>query len=109
MERFNLKKLNEIEGKEQNCVEISNRFAALENLEVDINGAWETISAKENLVYYELKKHKPWFDEVCSKLLDERQQAKFQWLQNPSEINRDNLNSIRREASGHFRNKSGYI
>jgi hypothetical protein len=32
MERFNLKKLNEVEGKEQYWVEISNRFAALENL-----------------------------------------------------------------------------
>jgi hypothetical protein len=38
-ERFNLKKLNEAEVKEQYRVEISNRFAALENLdaEVDIN------------------------------------------------------------------------
>jgi uncharacterized metal-binding protein YceD (DUF177 family) len=32
MERFNLKKLNEVECKEQRRVEISNRFAALENL-----------------------------------------------------------------------------
>jgi hypothetical protein len=42
MERFSLKKLNEIEGKEQYLVEISNRFAALENLnaEVDIKRAW---------------------------------------------------------------------
>jgi hypothetical protein len=32
MERFRLKKLNEVEGKEQYCVEISNRFATLENL-----------------------------------------------------------------------------
>jgi hypothetical protein len=30
MESFNLKKLNEVEGKEQYRVEISNRFAALE-------------------------------------------------------------------------------
>jgi hypothetical protein len=39
MERFNLKKLNEVEGKEQYHVEIVNRFAALENSdnEVDIN------------------------------------------------------------------------
>jgi hypothetical protein len=38
-ERFNLKKLNELEGKEQFRVEISNRFAALEDLdaEVEIN------------------------------------------------------------------------
>jgi hypothetical protein len=45
MKRFSLKKLNEIDGKEQHRVEISNRFAALENLdtEVDINRAWDTI------------------------------------------------------------------
>jgi hypothetical protein len=45
MERFNLKYLNEVEGKEQYRVEVSNRFAALEDLdtEVEINSAWETI------------------------------------------------------------------
>jgi hypothetical protein len=39
MERFNIKKLNDVEGKEQHRVEISNRFAALEHLDVeaDIN------------------------------------------------------------------------
>jgi hypothetical protein len=39
MERFNLKKLNQVEGKEQYHVEICNMFRALENLdtEVDIN------------------------------------------------------------------------
>jgi hypothetical protein len=71
MERFILKKLNEIEGKVKYRVEVSNRFAALEDLgaEVEINTIWETIrenieiSAIENLGYYELKQHKPWFDE----------------------------------------------
>jgi GH43 family beta-xylosidase len=45
LERFNLRKINKVEGKEQQHVEISNRFTALENLdtEVDINRAWETI------------------------------------------------------------------
>jgi hypothetical protein len=49
MERFNLKLLNKVEGKEQYCVEVSNRFAALEDLdaEVEINSAWETI--RENI------------------------------------------------------------
>jgi hypothetical protein len=73
MERFNLKKLNDVEGKEQFRVEVSNRFAALEGLdaEVEINSAWESItenikiSAKKSLGYFELKKHKPWFDEGC--------------------------------------------
>jgi hypothetical protein len=51
------------------------------------------------------KKHKPWFDEGCSKLLDQKKQAKFQWLQDPSELNGDDLKNVRREASKHFRNK----
>jgi hypothetical protein len=36
MERFNLKKLNEVEGKEQNCVEVSNRMFSLEDLNADV-------------------------------------------------------------------------
>jgi hypothetical protein len=52
-----------------------------------------------------LRKHKPWFDEGYSKLLDQSKQAKLQWLQDPSEINGNNLNNVTREASRHFRNK----
>jgi uncharacterized protein YaaR (DUF327 family) len=51
-----------------------------------------------------LKKHKPRFDEGCSNLLDQRKEAKLQWLQDPNETNGDNLNNVRREASRHFRN-----
>jgi hypothetical protein len=45
MEKFNLKKLNEVEGKEQYRDEVSHRFAALEDLDagVEINSAWEII------------------------------------------------------------------
>jgi hypothetical protein len=75
MERFNLKTLNEVEGKGKYRIEVSNRFAALEDLdaEVEVNSAWETIrenieiSAEESLGCFELKKHKPWFDEGCPK------------------------------------------
>jgi hypothetical protein len=92
MERFHLKNPNEVEAKDKYRVEVSHRFAALEDLdtEVEINSAWETIrenieiSAEDSLDYYELK-HKPWFDEGCSKLLDQRKQAKLQRLQDPSE------------------------
>jgi hypothetical protein len=88
MERFNLKKLKAVEGKEQFRVEVSNKFAALEDLdtEVEINSAWETIrenikiSAKESLGNFQLKKHKLWFNEGCTKLLDQRKQVKLQWL-----------------------------
>jgi hypothetical protein len=63
------------------------------------------ISAKESLGYFELKKHKPWFDEGCSKLLHQRKQATLHWLQDPSEINGDNLNNVRWEARRYFRNE----
>jgi hypothetical protein len=39
------------------------------------------------------------------KLLDQRKQVKLQWLQDPREINGDNLNTGRCEASRYFRNK----
>jgi hypothetical protein len=80
---------------------------------VDVNKAWETIrenieiSAKENVGYFELMKNKSWFDEGCPKLLDQRKQAKLQWLQDKSDINEDHLNNIRRETSRHFKNRKG--
>jgi hypothetical protein len=82
MEIFNPKRLNEVNGKETYRVEVSNRYAALADLdtEVDINSVLEIIggnskiSAKGNLVSYELKKHKPQFDEGCSNILDGRKQ-----------------------------------
>jgi len=69
-ERFTLRKLNELEVKKKYQIEITNRFAPLENLNVDkdINRAWENIkeniktSAKESQGLHELKQHKPWFD-----------------------------------------------
>jgi uncharacterized Zn finger protein len=75
MERFNLEMLNVVEGKEKYHFEISNMFAALENLntEMEIKCAWEMIRenikmfAKESPGCNELKKHKLWLDEGWSK------------------------------------------
>jgi hypothetical protein len=72
-ERFNLRKLNDLEVRKQYLIEIMNRFAALENLNdvEDINRACENTkkniitSAKGSLDLQELKQHKPWFDEEC--------------------------------------------
>ena len=77
-QRFNLRKLNEPDVREQYQIEITNRFAALENDDEDVNRTWENfkenikISAKESLGLNELKQHKPWFDEVCLSFLDQR-------------------------------------
>ena len=72
-ERFNLRKLNELEVRKQYQIEFTNRFVALENLsdDEDTNRAWENIkeniksSAKDSLGLQELKQHKPWFGEDC--------------------------------------------
>jgi len=66
-ERFNLRKLNELGIKEKYQNEITNRFAALENLngEKNVNRDWENIkeniktSAKESLGLHEWKQHEP--------------------------------------------------
>ena len=105
--------LKEIISKEKYQIEITNRFAALENLNVDedVNRAWENIkenvktSAKESLGLHELKQHKPWFDKECVDFADQRKQAKMQWIQDPSRSIVDNLNNLRRDASRHLRNK----
>ena len=112
-QRFNLTKLNEPEVREQYQIEISNRFAALGNLndDEDVDKTWENIkeniktSGKERLVLHELKQNKPWFNEECLGFLDHRKRAKMQWIQDPSQSKVDNLNSVRREVSRHFRNK----
>jgi hypothetical protein len=38
------------------------------------------ILAKESIGLCESKSHKPWFDEECLKLVDQRKQAKLQSL-----------------------------
>ena len=71
----------------------------------------ETIksSAKEGVGEQERKEHEQYFDEVFSKLVDQKKRAKLQWLQDPSQINADNLNNVKHEASRYFRNKSENI
>jgi len=111
--RFNLSKLNELEVRKEYQVEITNRFAALENLneEEDVNRIWGNIkhniqtSAKESLGMHEWKQHKPWFHEECSGFLDQRKRAKIQWVQDPCQSNVDNLNSVRHEVGRHFMSK----
>ena len=76
-ERFNLKKLNELEVRKEYQIEITNRFAALENIsdDEDINRAWENIeenirrSAKNSVGLYKLRQYKPWFNEECLGIL----------------------------------------
>jgi hypothetical protein len=111
--RFNLRKLNDLEVRKQYQIEITNMFATLENVseDEDINRASENIkenietSATESLVMHGMKQHKPWLDEECLGTLDQRKQAKIQWIQDPSQKNVNTLNNLRRDASRHFRNK----
>ena len=66
----------------------------MENLNVDqdVNTVWENIkenlktAAKDSLGLHEWKQHKPWFDKECVDFLDQRKQAKMQWIRDPSRI-----------------------
>jgi hypothetical protein len=58
-------------------------------------------SVEENLVYHKLKRNKSWFDE-CSKLMDQRKQAKLQWLQN---LRHDTSRSFRKKEREHLKDK----
>ena len=62
--RFYLRKLNKLEVRKQYQIKNSDNFAVLDNLidDEDINRAWENIK-QNSLGLYELKQHKPWFDD----------------------------------------------
>jgi putative IMPACT (imprinted ancient) family translation regulator len=51
LERFNFRKLKELEVRKQYQIKISNRLAALENLNYseDINRAWENIKEEKKI------------------------------------------------------------
>jgi hypothetical protein len=112
-QRFNFRKPNEPEVREQYQIEITDRFADLGNSsdDEDVDRTWENIKeniktpAKESLGLHELKQNKPWFDEECLGFLDQRKRAKMQWIQDPGQSNVDNLTNVRREVSRYFRNK----
>ena len=72
-ERFNLRKLKDLEVKKQYQIEITIRFGVLGNTSdaEDINRMWENMkeniktSVKESLGRHELKQHKNWIDDEC--------------------------------------------
>jgi hypothetical protein len=78
-----------LEVRKEYQIEITNRFAALENLDNDgdIYRAWENIkeniqtSARKSLGTHVSKQHKPWFGEECLGFLGRRKQVKTQWMQ----------------------------
>jgi hypothetical protein len=89
-ERFNISKLNELEVRRQYQIDITNRFAGLENVSdsEDINRAWENIkgdikpSAEERLGVQELEQHKQWFDECLGFSIEgSRLKCSGYWIQ----------------------------
>lgn len=93
MQRFDLKKLSEVEMREQQQFKISNRFAGLDNLRDsgDINTTWENIEENVKEVLnraYAMNKCSTNHGLInkCSKCVDKMKQAELQWLQDPSQI-----------------------
>ena len=73
VERFNLRKLNDLDIRKEYQSEITSSLAALKSLSdsEEINRAWENInennkiSVKDSPRLYELKQHNSWFDKEC--------------------------------------------
>jgi hypothetical protein len=112
-EKFSIRKLSEMQVRKQYQSRNSKRFAALENLNnsEDINRVWENIeenvqtSAKKSLILFEWKQHKLCF-EASSQFLDQRKQAKMQWLRDVQQSNFDYLNSVRCKTNRYVRKKN---
>jgi len=72
-ERFNLRKLSELDVRKQCQIKITNRLAALKSFSdgQDINRAWVNIndniktSTKDSPGLHELRQHKQWLGEEC--------------------------------------------
>jgi hypothetical protein len=76
-------------------------FTVGTNFLENINKCYDTPSLKrisksqlESLDLYELKQHKPWFDEECLHFLYQRKHAKIPWLQDPNQSNVDDLVNV---------------
>jgi len=103
-ERFNIRKLNELEVRKQYHIQISERFAALDKLSdsEDINRAWENIKG-----LHELKQHKHGLMKKNVYVFRTKEAGKNAVSTGSKQKSVDNLNNIRRQASRHFRNKIG--
>ena len=62
-------------------------------------------AAKERVGEMKRQKNKPWFDDECLKLHEERKQARQRWLGNKNEANTNNYSNAKRNATRVFRNK----
>jgi hypothetical protein len=113
VERFNLRKLNELDFRKEYQIEILKGFTGLESLSdgENINRVWENveenikISAEESLGRQKLEQHIPWSDEECLGCLDKRNQIKWKWVQDTNQNSLDNLNNQRPPDKRHCRNK----
>ena len=85
-------------GRLGNGIRLRRRnFAALENIkiartQISLRKTLNIISKPQlkRVGLYGLKQHKPCFDEECLCFLDQRKQAKMQWVQDPSQSYVDN-------------------
>jgi hypothetical protein len=83
VERFIRRKLSELEVRKQYYIKISNRFAALKNVNdsKDINRTLITLNGLNPQLkspgLYELKKQSPRFGEECLRFLDQRKRSRL--------------------------------
>jgi hypothetical protein len=84
--KFDEEELNGLEVRKLYKIELTNRFAVLGNWSDGkyINKKNFKTSPQDSLGMYELKQPESWFYEECLSFLDQRKQAKMNWVQFPS-------------------------
>jgi hypothetical protein len=92
VEGFNLRKLSELEVRKQYQIKIPNKFTNLENLSdsEDLNRAREDVLECQHLSQIEPRsvRIEAAYTMLCWRMfryLDQRKQAKMQWLQDPNQ------------------------
>ena len=102
LDNFEVLKLKDEDIKLQIRVQISNRLMYWE-LVMRIQERYIRynikVTAGESIDYCGEKKRKPWFDNNRSSIIERRKQAKLNFLQDPTQLNRDNHNNERCDTS----------
>ena len=82
-------------------IDVANRFSVLEGLEISsVDDTCVKIrdsikaSATEEVGILKTSRNKPWFDEECSELANNRKQKKLLWLQNQNNQTAEEFSNV---------------
>ena len=105
--RYAVEKLKEPAIKEKFCIELRNRFSALEEVTEEVEGIWENISdiynqTADKILGKKKRRNEEWISEASWKMIDERQAIK-------GEYNQAKSNRLREAIQQRYINKGKQV